>query len=150
GQIMQNKPNLQTHKITPTSFAAKNYDKKPRRRNRKNKPNQTQLIAPKPPPKPDQNQTCIGEPCVEPDYPPPIAARHPTYDIRNTKLPPPPRHPTYEIRHTKYEIHSPAPFSRKMFAVLEDYACRDSILLYNLSYEPNVHNLLSIPGRSWP
>ena len=82
----QNKPNFLNATITTTSCAAKTYANIALRPARKNKPNQTQLIAAKP----ERSRKSVR------GGPDPTRTRlHPTSNIR---------HATYEIRHTQYHI----------------------------------------------
>jgi hypothetical protein len=69
---MQNKPNSLNTEFNATLFATKLYRKNRPDRARKNKPNQTQLVAAKPLAKPDQSQFTRNTP------PRPLAGRYAT------------------------------------------------------------------------
>ncbi|MBN2269188.1 MAG: hypothetical protein JXN61_01150, partial [Sedimentisphaerales bacterium] len=72
--IMQNKPNFKIGKMALTPCCVKHYVDFPPRRPRKNKPNQTQPVAAKPLPKPDQTQFQTTKPNLL-RRSPPVAGR---------------------------------------------------------------------------
>jgi len=78
--LAQNKPNPLNPRINTTSFPTTNYNKKSPRPTRKNKPNQTQLVAAKPRTKSRQSRDPDSS---GPD--PSRTTRDTTSDIRNTK-----------------------------------------------------------------
>ena len=81
---MQNKPNSQPPKINATLPLAKSYDPNPPRPTRKNKPNQTQLVAAQPLAELDPPAKFPAHPIFQKVFPSVGTIRHPTRKMPNS------------------------------------------------------------------